>query len=76
MAIGDNVVFNSNVTAGLTPVHCSWDFDQSDGVQEDAVGSTARHKYTKQGDYVVTLTATDVYGIKAKITQTIKVHIE
>lgn len=32
-----------------------WDFDESDGINGDAVGINVSHKYTKVGNYTVTL---------------------
>jgi len=41
------------------PLTYAWDFDASDGITVDAVGSTAIHAYTAAGVYTVTLTVTD-----------------
>ena len=40
----------------------SWDFDASDGVQEEATGVDASHVYTTGGTYTVTLTVRDGAG--------------
>ncbi|KXS42811.1 MAG: PKD domain-containing protein [Methanolobus sp. T82-4] len=40
----------------------SWDFDSSDGIQEDASGEIVSHVFPGAGRYVVTLTVTDTQG--------------
>lgn len=40
----------------------SWDFDASDGIQEEAVGSQVFHIYQTEGLHKVTLTIKDNYG--------------
>jgi len=75
-AAGDSVVFKANASAGLSNVRCEWDFDTSDGLQVDAVGQYAKHLFSKAGDFVVTLTVSDVHGLKAPLVKTVKVHIE
>ncbi|MDO8586854.1 MAG: PKD domain-containing protein [Armatimonadota bacterium] len=75
-ATGDWVPFKADVTAGLSSFRCSWDFDNKDGVQEDAAGEYAKHVFTTAGDYFVTLTVSDTSGVKSAFTKSIKVHIE
>jgi outer membrane protein assembly factor BamB len=40
----------------------SWDFDNSDGVTEDALGAEVEHAFDTAGDFYVTLTVTDNKG--------------
>ena len=40
----------------------SWDFDESDGIQEDATGVEVTHLYITAGNYTVTLTVTGTGG--------------
>lgn len=40
----------------------SWDFDSSDGIQEDFTGVAPAHIYTRGGTYLVTLTVYDALG--------------
>ncbi|MCG2826161.1 MAG: PKD domain-containing protein [Thermoplasmatales archaeon] len=42
-----------------------WDFDESDGVNGDAVGINVSHKYTEVGNYTVTLIVILMEDIKA-----------
>ncbi|HJH27874.1 MAG TPA: hypothetical protein C5S37_14190, partial [Methanophagales archaeon] len=40
----------------------SWDFNASNGIQEDAAGVEVTHQYTTAGNYTVTLTVTGTSG--------------
>jgi len=50
----------------------SWDFDKSDGIQEDAIGARVSHVYTRASPenkpYVVTLTVSDISGAKRPVS--------
>jgi hypothetical protein len=54
-------------------VSYSWDFDSSDGIQEDATGPTPTHVYGDNGIYTVTLTVTDGDGLSATDTMLVTV---
>jgi hypothetical protein len=79
VAVGDRVEFIGHAEAGVSAVRYSWDFDASNGIQEDAVGPRAAHTFRKPSaegkPFVVTLTVTDLAGVKdpARITTTIEV---
>ncbi|MBC8143880.1 MAG: PKD domain-containing protein [Armatimonadetes bacterium] len=60
----DVIPFNGVAEAGTTSLRYSWDFDSSDGIQEDAVGRNVTHVFTSAGKRTVTLTVSDVDGIK------------
>ena len=65
--VGHDVYFDgsqSNDPDGSI-VKYSWDFDDSDGIQEDATGETTTHQYSSAGTYTVTLTVTDDKGATA-----------
>ena len=51
----------------------SWDFDASDGIQEDALGMNVSHLFTDPGIYTVTLTVTDHVGFTGTDTSIITV---
>jgi len=72
----DKVVFTGSFISGTTGVKCSWDFDDSDGIQEDAIGTSVTHQFRKVGNYTVTLTVTDIYGIKTSAKDSIKVNVK
>jgi PKD domain len=79
VAVNDNVVFSTRAEAGLSALEYSWDFDASDGIQEDAVGPRVYHTYQhaspENAPYKVTVTVTDMAGVKKaeRITTTIEV---
>lgn len=67
---GENVHFNG---AGSTDAEgpiakYSWDFDSSDGLQEDSTEIGPSKTYTRGGAYLVTLTVWDAYGQTATDT--------
>ncbi|HHX39091.1 MAG TPA: PKD domain-containing protein [Armatimonadetes bacterium] len=55
--VGQPVRFTAEASAGVTPLKLCWDFDASDGVQEEAVGASVEHTFSKPGRYTVTFTA-------------------
>jgi hypothetical protein len=79
VAVGDKVEFVAHAEAGVATLRYSWDFDASDGIQEDAVGPRVSHIYRKPSPegkpFVVTLTVTDLSAVKepARLTTTIEV---
>ena len=54
----------------------SWDFDDGNGLQEEAFGPKVRYLYHEAGDYLVTCTITARTGARPPIVQTTGVHIE
>jgi hypothetical protein len=69
------LVFAADADGGASALHYSWDFDASDGIQEDAVGRQAKHFWKKPGVYTVTCTVSDREGIKAPAKATWRVEI-
>jgi PKD repeat protein len=55
---GSRVCFDGSESTGDN-ISYEWDFDASDGIQRDAIGSTVNHTYETPGVYTVTLTVTD-----------------
>ena len=62
--VNDTITFGGVAEAGTTTLRYSWDFDSSDGIQEDAVGRNVAHVFKSAGKRTVTLTVTDEDGIK------------
>jgi hypothetical protein len=65
---------------GISPLQYSWDFDNSDGLQEDATGQRVVHVFRKESPtlgnsdpkpYIVTLTVSDVSGAKKPERRTV-----
>lgn len=50
-----------------------WDFDDSDGIGEDATGVEAQTSYDNEGEYVITLTVADMEGNTDTNTLTVTV---
>jgi hypothetical protein len=75
LGLNDTVTFAANGSGGATRLIYTWDFDNKDGVQVDAEGRSVKHRFRVSGDFVVTLTARDAYGLKAPYSTTIKVHV-
>jgi PKD repeat protein len=72
LALGDEFEFTANGTGGSTPLKYTWNFDSASGNQVDAEGQTVTRKFRKAGEYTITLTISDVYGLKTPYVTTIK----
>lgn len=57
--VKDDVIFTAADQDNNTPARYAWDFDNWDGIQEDALGKSVTWKYMEPGFYTVTLTVTD-----------------
>jgi len=75
LALGDTVTFSANGYGGSSILKYSWDFDDKDGIQDDAVGQVVKRQFRKPGTYKITLTITDVYGLKRPYTTSIKATV-
>lgn len=75
LAQGDEVVLSATGSAGATPLKFMWDFDSADGITVDAEGQAVRRRFRKPGEYTITVTAQDIYGLKAPHSSTIKVVV-
>lgn len=75
LALGDEVTFVGSGYAGASPLKFEWDFDAADGIQADAVGQAVKRKFRKPGEFEVTLTVSDVFGLKAPYTTKIRVTV-
>jgi PKD repeat protein len=75
LALGDTVTFTATGDGGSSILKYSWDFDSADGIQTDAEGRSVQRRFRKAGDFVITLTISDYYGLKAPYTATVKVKV-
>ncbi|MCW5943759.1 MAG: PKD domain-containing protein [Fimbriimonadaceae bacterium] len=75
LALGDEIELYGVGFGGSSALQYSWDFDSSDGVSEDAIGQVVRRKFRKPGTFTVTLTISDVYGLKQPYSTTVKVIV-
>ncbi len=70
---------------GITPLEVSWDWDASDGIQEEAQGRVVTHQFRKESPYdqttnkildnIVTVTVRDLYGIKKPVSMKFAIHV-
>ena len=84
IAFADNeMTFTGDAEGGTSTLKFSWDWDASDGIQEDDTGRTVKHifptKLFRDGEQVhklvVTLTVTDVDGLKAPQRKTLSLEV-
>jgi hypothetical protein len=73
MALGDEATLTAYGYGGSSVLNYEWDFD-SDG-QADAEGAYVKHKFRTPGDFTVTLTISDKYGLKQPYKTQMKVHV-
>lgn len=67
VAVWDQVFVVAEAEGGVSTLKYSWDFDDKNGIQEEQTGKAARYVFTRGGDYTVTLTVSDVNGIKSPV---------
>ena len=72
--INNEMVFSGEAEGGASTLRFAWDWDLKDGIQEDAVGRSVLHTFKTTGKFVITLTITDVDGLKKP--QTVKQELE
>lgn len=75
LALGDQVTISGMGYGGSSPLKFSWDFDKTDGVTADAEGQAITRRFRKPGVYIITLTVSDVYGLKKAHTSEITVTV-
>jgi len=69
------IVFHAMAGTGASAVRYSWDFDKTDGLQSEATGELIYHVFRRPGTFLVTLTVSDVFGLKEPAGSTIKVKV-
>ncbi len=86
IAKNDPRTFTAAAEAGPTPLRYEWAIQgiaARDGDPQEVTatyqvvgeGRTFTHKFVKSGDYVVTLTVSDLYGIKKPASKKMNVHV-
>lgn len=75
LALGDEVELSAYGFAGASSLVYSWDFDSSDGIQVDSEGQFVRRRFRKAGNFVITMTVSDKYGLKQPYSTTINVLV-
>lgn len=72
--INNDIPFQGDAEGGSSTLRFSWDWDARDGIQEDATGRSVTKVFTKAGKIVVTLTVSDVDGLKKP--QSVKLELD
>jgi len=75
-AAGTTITFKAKLIGFSAPVTVSWDFDNKDGVSEQATGMEVSYIYRTAGTYIVTCTATDQLGKLAPATTTLAIQVQ
>ena len=75
VAVMDPQFFVATATGGVSSLNYAWDFDASNGVQVDSSDKMAKYVYNKGGEYTVTLTVSDVDGLKEPVTVTAVIEV-
>lgn len=75
IGLGSTVDLAGSGFGGATPLRYTWDFDSTDGIQVDAEGQFLRQRFRKPGTFVVTLTISDLYGLKQPFSTTLTVTV-
>ena len=75
-AAGATISFKVQLAGAPLPVRVAWDFDNRDGIAEEAVGMTVSKIYHAADTYTVTCTATDVLGRRAPATTMLLVVVQ
>jgi hypothetical protein len=73
---GAVVEFSTELTGGAIDPEVTWDFDEGNGVQKQAVGPKVKYVFKKPGDYIVTATIADRSGIQPEVKKTTGVRVE
>lgn len=72
VAVNDRVEFVGSAEGGIAGLKYSWDFDKSDGIQEDAIGARVFHTFRRatpeNRPYTITLTVSDISGAKRPVS--------
>ncbi len=69
------VTLHGTAAGGASALQYVWDFDDKDGVSEQAYGPDVTTQFLKAGDYKVTLTVSDIDGLKKPAAATMTVHV-
>ncbi len=70
------IEFSAELRGGPINPRFSWDFDKSDGIQEQALGAKVKHVYKKPGDLLATCTVTDRAGVQPEVAKSIGIRVE
>ncbi|HWP30764.1 MAG TPA: hypothetical protein VNK96_03420 [Fimbriimonadales bacterium] len=72
---GQEVQLYATAEAGYSILEYVWDFDARDGLQEEAIGQVIYRKFRIPGEFTITCTIRDMFGLKQPWTGTITVVV-
>ncbi len=77
LALGDSLTLTATGSGGSSILKYTWDFDDTDGstTDVDAEGRSVTHRFRKAGTFKVTLTISDVYGLKAPYSTEVTIKV-
>lgn len=75
LALGDEIDLSAWGFGGSSVLKYTWDFDDKDGIQEEAEGANIKRRFRKAGKFVVTMTVSDVYGLKKAYSTKVNVTV-
>lgn len=70
------IAFTASLRGGPVAPIVSWDFDKSDGIQQQAFGLEVKYLYKTSGDYQVTCTVTDRAKVRPPATAIVGIKVE
>jgi hypothetical protein len=86
--VNSSLTFSATGYGGSSVLKYSWDFDDADGIQVDAEGQSVKYTFRvasndltnastrrPNGEFTITLTISDTYGLKDPYMTTIKVKV-
>ncbi len=77
MARPDEIIdFSASLRGGPINPFITWDFDKSNGIQEQAIGAEVQYLYKAPGDYLVTCTVSDRDGVRSPVKKGIGIKVE
>ncbi|UCC69313.1 MAG: hypothetical protein JSV79_05205 [Armatimonadota bacterium] len=68
--------FSVELRGGPINPEIFWDFDEADGIQQEAVGAKVKYLYKEPGDYLATCTVRDRGGVKPEASKSIGIRVE
>ncbi|MBS1703010.1 MAG: PKD domain-containing protein [Armatimonadetes bacterium] len=87
-SVNNTLTFSATGYGGSSVLKYTWDFDDADGIQVDAEGQSVNYRFRTasndlknpatmrpNGEFTITLTVSDEYGLKTPYTTTIKVKV-
>ncbi|HLP00367.1 MAG TPA: PKD domain-containing protein, partial [Fimbriimonas sp.] len=88
ISVNQTLNFSASGYGGSSVLKYSWDFDDADGIQNDAEGANVKYRfrtasndlrntaqYRPNGEFTITLTVSDAFGLKEPYKTTLKVKV-